>query len=317
MFVNSTTAYVAGTTSTGSQTQQGTGEVRVIDVSKPDALAEPFDLAIPGTVQVLGIGIQGTTALVVGSTNGFLNPVSANDAGINGNLTLTVLDISTPASPTILGTTRITTSTFSLTDGFVSQYSVVGLGSGEFAVSQALTGGSPSLLLLNTNNPGNIGVASVAVPDLLSELTVVGGDLYATSSAGLTIYSVASFVGTPARLSVEVPTTAPVVAGSYSVAPDQIITGSTYNTLIWNRTFAYGETGTDTFYIPIHLHCRFGNRTSADYPGNNGNLHEQRHSGNRDITRHIGDLLAVADYFTDLGNCRSRAVSNLHRSEWL
>jgi hypothetical protein len=49
---------------------------------------------------------QGDRALVVGSTGGQNAYVS--QAGLTGNLTLSVLDISNPLAPKLLGTTLVT-----------------------------------------------------------------------------------------------------------------------------------------------------------------------------------------------------------------
>src|SRR5207237_57650 len=50
VFVNPTTAYVAGTTATGGDTQTGVGRVLVMDVTDPANIAVLREVHVPGTV---------------------------------------------------------------------------------------------------------------------------------------------------------------------------------------------------------------------------------------------------------------------------
>src|SRR5438093_678383 len=101
--VNSQVAYVASTTSTGRNPHNGIGRVLVVDISNPASLSVLREVQIPGTVQVLDVAIQGNRALVVGSSDGWRNPFNGfADLGLDGNLTLTMLDISNPQNPLII-----------------------------------------------------------------------------------------------------------------------------------------------------------------------------------------------------------------------
>src|SRR5262249_50250392 len=114
VIVNSHLAYVASSTSTGSSTQTGGGRVLVVDDSNPTQLSVLREVDIPGTVQVVDVAIQGKRALVAGSTGGESGSVglSLENAGLTGNLTLTVLDITDPQNPAILGNTLVTDGRF-------------------------------------------------------------------------------------------------------------------------------------------------------------------------------------------------------------
>lgn len=245
VLVNATTAYVASTTSTGSAADVGIGRVLVTDISDPTDLSVLNEVQIPGTVHVVAVGIQGSRALVVGSTGGLQNPLSSTTAGYTGNLTLTLLDITDPLNPTIIGNTLVTPGTFPR--GFIiAKLSVLSLGNGNFAVSEALVDGNPVLLLVNPSDPNNIAAAAFSVNSLVNEMAVSGGQLYTTSADGLAIYDMGALTLEPAVISVQVPNSAgdAIVPGSFNFPPDQIIPGAGFDTLVWNRTFAFGMTST-------------------------------------------------------------------------
>ena len=81
----------------------------VLDTSDPTNPSVLDEVDIPGTVQVLAVAVQGNRALVVGSTGGLDDPF---DGGLTGNMTLSVLDISDPSNPQLIGTTLVTAGTF-------------------------------------------------------------------------------------------------------------------------------------------------------------------------------------------------------------
>jgi uncharacterized membrane protein len=241
--VNDHLAYIASSTSTGSNSQSGTGRVLMVDYSNPTSLSVLGEVDIPGTVQVVDVAIQGNRALVVGSTGGWRTTVdNIAQAGLTGNLTFSVLDISNPLAPTVLGTTLVTDSTLQPV-GSVAKISALPLGNGLFAVSEGLINGKPVLMVVDPSDPSNIVVTTTAVPALVNEMAVSNGLLYTTSAAGLAIYHIGSIVGDPVTVSVQVPNNADVslVPGSFNSPPTQIIPGTSYNTLVWDRTLAFGE----------------------------------------------------------------------------
>ena len=103
---NANTLLVASTSSTGSETQTGEGELLSIDVSDPNNLnSDPPNtskvvntLDIPGTTLAQGIATDGSTAFVLGSQGGWLTPFTdVNDIGPTGNIVMATVDVSNPA----------------------------------------------------------------------------------------------------------------------------------------------------------------------------------------------------------------------------
>jgi uncharacterized membrane protein len=244
VIVNSQIAYIASTTSTGGATQIGEGRVLVVNYSNPSGLAfQAPRIPIPGTVQVLDIAIQGNRALVVGSTGGWLSPFDPihGTLGLTGNMTLSVLDITNPQDPHLLGTTRVTDGTFPTSAMGVGKISALALGNGLFAVSEALINGNPVLMMVNPSDPNNIVVVSMPEPAPVDEMAVAGNLLYITSSAGLAIYNIGQIPSIPYTVSVEVPKNT-LVAGSFNTPPTSIDTSNpNYDTLVFNRSFTFGQ----------------------------------------------------------------------------
>lgn len=241
--VNGHFAYIASTTSVGSQTQVGTGRILIVDFADPTNLTVVGQVTIPNSVQAVNIAIEGNRALVVGSTGGWRSPQSATTGGLTGTMTLSVLDISTPTSPTLIGATHVTDLTFAAGVP-VNKVAAAAIGSNRFVVSQGISGGSPKLLIVDATTPAHISVSADVVPALNNDLVVSGNQLYTTSSSGLTIYNIGATIASPFTASVQVPngTGVSIVAGSFSIAPSQIINGVDFNTLVWSQALAYGET---------------------------------------------------------------------------
>ncbi len=233
--VNSQIAYIASSTANGGSTQDGVGRVLVVNYSNPAAMTYS-EVDIPGTYQVVDVAVQGNEALVVGRTGG------TNGAGVTGTMTLSLLDITNPQSPTLMGTTLVTAAQFP-TSGSGFKISAQPLGNGLFAVSEASIDGNSELMVVDPSNPNNIVVSYTPVTSLVNEMAVSGDLLYTTSAQGLAIYNIGTVESIPLSVSVEVPTTTGVaiVANSYSTPPAQIITGSTYDTLVWSETLAFGD----------------------------------------------------------------------------
>jgi len=234
--VNDHIAYMASTTLTGSNVTNGVGRVLVVDYSNPNNLSVLGEVDIPGTVQAVDVGIQGNRALVVSTT-----AIDASDLLDNtGNLVLSVLDITDPANPTLLSTT-VTDAQFPPPNSAGAKISVLSLGNGLFAVSEAEDNGNPVLLLVDPSDPTNPVITATPVPALVGEMAVSANRLYTASAQGLTIYDIGSVVAIPVTASVVVPTTgATLVSGSFNPPPDQIITGTNTDTYVWQTTLAFG-----------------------------------------------------------------------------
>jgi hypothetical protein len=239
--VQSGLAYV--TSSTEVQLNPGVGRVLVVDDSNPASLSVSKEVDIPGTTQALGVAIQGNQALVVSSTGGPAGNLS-NYGQVSGHLALSLLDVSNPASPTLIGNSLVTGDTFGTTASNTGgDISVLPLGNGLYAVSGAVDNGTSVLLLVDPTDPNNLVVSATPLPVGGNEMAVSGNILYATSSQGLTTYQIGSIAHTSYTASVEVPTDAntTIVSGSYNIPPTSITTGANFDTLTWVRQLAYGQ----------------------------------------------------------------------------
>ncbi len=172
------------------------------------------------------------------------NNYDPNATGVADNLTLTVLDISDPSNPKILGSTLFVTPEQFPVNEAGSKTDVVSLGNGDFAVSDTDANGKPALLVVDPSDPNNIIVGAAEVPSGVHGITVSGDELYASTSSGLSIYHIEPLVSDPVAITVNLPagTAANIVAGSFNVEPTQINTSSTGDSLVWDRTFAAGNT---------------------------------------------------------------------------
>jgi hypothetical protein len=240
--INSQITYVAGSTSTGANTQVGDGRVLVVNTAESASISVTGQLDIPGTVQALAIAVNGNEALVVGSTGGSQSPYT--EAGLTGNVTLTMLNISNPLDPTIIGSTVVTQDTLpNASENAAGKVQAIYLGNGLFAVSDTLgSDGAPILLVVNASNPSSLVTGTVAASADINGMAVSGGQLLATSADGLEIYQTGALTTQSVTAEVTVPTTGPaaIVANSFSVQPNQIIPGSGTETLEWDLTLAPG-----------------------------------------------------------------------------
>ena len=201
-------------------------------------------LSIPGVESLIGVAIDGNYALVLGST-GVLSGGFSN-IGFSGTATFTVLDISNPDAPQILGKTLVTDLPFSSGPAGVTNvggFGVTSLGNGLFAVSGLEVNGKPVLTLVDPSNPNSIAASYISVTSASGPMQVSGTTLYATSADGLTTYTIGDMQVLQTTVSVEVPNNGNLVipGNSFNIPPAQTITGSTYNTLVWDFAAAYGN----------------------------------------------------------------------------
>jgi transglutaminase-like putative cysteine protease/uncharacterized membrane protein len=237
--VNSNLAYLGGSTSTGANMTVGSGRVLAVNIADPNNLSMAAEVLIPGTLHVLDIAIDGNRALVVGSSGNVRNPFNGfSDIGLDGNLTLTVLDITDPSNPTVIGSTKVTEAVFpSGTRAGILQ--AVSLGNGQFAVSGVrIPQRGPAIVVVDANNPDDIRTSNLLTPSPVNGLQVSGEFLFASGAAGVAIYRVAAIVPTPVRVEVQVPTGTGVAvdAASFNIAPTQTVAGAGFATLIWELT---------------------------------------------------------------------------------
>lgn len=242
--VNSQLTYIATTTSHGADSQVGSGELLMVDTSDPSNLSVAGTLTIPDTVQLVDIVVEGSRALAVGSTGGSSITSGAASYKLFGNLTLTLLDISDPLHPKILGPTFVTQEEF-LTRGQTlgaAKIDAVDLGNGIFAVSGTQLNGSPEILLVDTTDPNQMVMGTIQTPSIVNGLMVSGGLLYGSTQDGLSIYNVGQVHGIPMSVSVALPTGTPVNynLSSFNIAPSQIVHGGGYDTITWFTSLGAG-----------------------------------------------------------------------------
>ena len=246
--VNSQIAYIASSTDTSFSTQNGVGRVLIVDYSDPTNPIDLGEVDIPGTYQIVAVAVQGNQALVVGRTGG---DGGFETNGYNGTMTLSVLDITDPSNPQLVGTTLVTNAIFPTNASGVAKVSAVGLGNGLFAVSEAEVNGNPELLVVDPSDPSNILVSYTPVTAYVNEMAVSGNTLYATSSTssqGLTIFNIGQLETIPVAVSVEVPnnTGVTIVAGSFSIsgafntALPQVVVGSAFDKVTWSGVLTSG-----------------------------------------------------------------------------
>lgn len=241
--VNTGLAYMATTTSRGSATQTGAGIVRLVDLSNPGALSEIEALQIPGTTHVVDIAIDGNRALVVGTQGGGQNPFNSANAGLTGKVTLTVLDITDPLNPQIISATVVTDAE-TVKGTQVNKLDALSLGNGLFAISNVKQNGLPVILLVDPSDPDNMIISSSQAATAVNGMAFVGNRLYATSASGLAIYDIGQLESRPVTASVQVPnnTGVSLVTGSFTIAPDEVKGGPDFDTLVWRRNLAFGNT---------------------------------------------------------------------------
>src|SRR5262249_22811604 len=156
-------AYITGISPGGSTIIGNTGNLLVVNVADPKHMSVITSMTFPGTINVVDVAVSGNRALVVGTAGTESNRYNPNATGVANHLTLTVLDITNPSAPQILGSTLVTTQQYPLGEAG-AKVDAVALGNGVFAVSDNDTNGMPSLLLVDPSDPANIAVSPVPVP---------------------------------------------------------------------------------------------------------------------------------------------------------
>jgi Transglutaminase-like superfamily/LVIVD repeat len=231
--INSTTAYMLTSTMTGSNLTNGTGQVWVVNTSDPAHMSAGQMLNIPGTTQVASLQFQGNTAVVVGNTAGWANPLPSNgSSALGGNVVVAVLDITNPQNPQIVSST-----TTQLVFGIGGGQTVLGTNLFLFA-GIADTMGNQMVMTVDTTDPLHAVIKTFPVPGNFDNLVPVGNLLYAaTSDHGLQIYSIPGTGGSlQYNATVQVPNTGKVIynPNSFSIAP-VVTPGGGFDTLTWTN----------------------------------------------------------------------------------
>ncbi|MBM4071704.1 MAG: DUF4114 domain-containing protein [Planctomycetes bacterium] len=234
------TLYVASTTSAGDNVttdpsgNPAVGLVRIVAVTNPSNLFEVTPLAIPGTMMVQSIALDGNRAYVIGSQGPWRDPyTNASDIGPVGNLVMAVLDISDIRNPTVIGAPTILNRS-------ARGLSMIAVGGNRFVLGSlgALTD-APQLFLIDAGDPNNLVVQKqITIPGRVRRMSVDGDLLYTATDAGMFIYSLGN-PDVPVTAQVQIPnnTGVEIVPGSFNVAPTNIIDGVDFDTLVWEFTF--------------------------------------------------------------------------------
>ncbi|WP_158002462.1 DUF11 domain-containing protein [Methyloterricola oryzae] len=217
------TLLLASTSVTGTQTEIGSGLVRVVDISNPAQLQEVRSLAIPGTRHAIGVAVDGNRALVIGSQGGWFNPFAEGERLLQGGLVATVLDLSDPRNPSILASQVLPYPSRTFWSNMLS------LGGGRYAFSSlGGIGDKPQLLVIDASNPASLVLDKTSIDkDLagMNSMAVSGANLLLANANGLFVYDHTRAVAVGADLAVSV-----------SDAPDPVSPGGslTYTALVSN-----------------------------------------------------------------------------------
>jgi hypothetical protein len=180
--------YLGGATSTGGA-NNGVGRLQVVDVSNPAAMQVVTQLAIPGALLFYAPIIQGNIAVGIGNTGGMVGGYNANP-GAQGNVVVTVFDVTDRRSPAILS---LNTTNYSV--GFGGGAAQIGPSQFAFGGVQD-SSGNQLLLLVDATNPAAPVFSSYPISQPFTSFQPVGSTLYATlGSGGFGIYSIPGIGG--------------------------------------------------------------------------------------------------------------------------
>ena len=182
-------AYAASTSSQGGATQTGTGQLWVVNTSKPSAMSMVAQVNVPGTLQILGAVFEGNTLVTIGDSGGWVQPCCGNDAFF-GKVVITVFDITNPQSPAIVA--NVTTSY--LPGPTIGRAAAV-IGPHLFLFGGAIDGTDNNYFLqVDTTNPASPTITASPTTTGINYARVAGTMLYAPTNTGFQIYSIPNSV---------------------------------------------------------------------------------------------------------------------------
>jgi uncharacterized protein (TIGR03437 family) len=179
------TAYITSTTATGASTNGGAA-LDVINVNNVQNMQAVAQVTVATAAIFLGFGYDYDLLLVTGNTAGMRNPGVPNFS-INGNLTLSTMDISNVASP--VGIHNVTTNIAT-----TGTYVVQPLGSDIFAIVNNPPATDPlgpgSLMIVDASTPSSPVLYPFTTQFGLTGAAAVNDFLLVPNVNGLTIYSI-------------------------------------------------------------------------------------------------------------------------------
>lgn len=187
--IDSTTAYIGATTSTGGDPNSGQGALQVVDISNPQNMQAITQVLIPQATVTTTIVPQGNLAIVVGNTKSWRNPGTPN-FDFTGVMTISAFDITNHRSPSVLST-MVTSYPTNFDGGSI----VLPIGTGRFLVSifpgsdsNPTPQGSGELAILDATNPSNLNLTVIATISQLDQIALRNNILYVLSGSGLAVY---------------------------------------------------------------------------------------------------------------------------------
>ncbi len=184
--VNDTTLYAGSSSSTGSATSSGTGQLVIVDTSDPTNLKVVKQVSIPGTRQVLSVRIQGNLAVTLNDVEGWRNPIDFSQGALVGPDSVTTFDITDPRNPVMLNTAS-SSARPDLTGG-----GGAAIGTNQFVFAGQRVGTQSSFVLVDARNTQSPQVTTFTASDnVLNVFTVAPNYLYAMiANSGLAVYQV-------------------------------------------------------------------------------------------------------------------------------
>jgi hypothetical protein len=233
--------YLGGSTSTGGA-NNGVGRLQIVDVTNPAAMQISGQLLIPGTSLFYAPLIEGTVAVGIGNTGGFVGSLNANPF-TQGNIVVATFDATDRRSPAILS---ITTTTYS-----------VGYGGGSTQIGPTLfafagvqdSGGNQVLLIVDVTNPSAPVFSSYPITQSFTSMQAVGTTLYATlGSGGFGIFSIPGIsTGQPSVCPVSIDTLLVIDRGANIQSQAFAATNAALQSFLGSLQFPPDQAGVVTF----------------------------------------------------------------------
>ena len=181
--VNNQTLY-AGSTTSDQATNDGVGQLMVVNISNPAAMSTVTQVQVPGTKDLYAPMIQGNLAVAGGDNGGSCGCFSpSNGIAFVGNFVITTFDITNPTSPVVLAT---------VTTAYQGSAGSAAIGPNLFLFSVFDSNLNPVLLLVDTTDPANPVIsATYNTPARINQMLVAGNILHtADGLGGYAIYQI-------------------------------------------------------------------------------------------------------------------------------
>ena len=267
--VSPTILLLMGSSSTGGQSQSGTGLVRVIDISDPRNIRLVRDVAIPGTVHAFGVAVDGDVAVVTATRRG----IPERLAHLRRQRRARHARPERPGQPAARSHGK--SGRRGERRRLRSRRSAMACSrsgpEGPPATSRSCTCSTPS-------DPDHLVYAAIDAPAALQGISGGGNLVFTTDGSSLIVYQILASPGIPVTARVQVPnnTGVAVVPGSFSVAPSQIIAGPDFDTLVFDLTLTADVAQPDD-HLAVHGDQLAAGRVTRGHRGVDGRFHQPGH----------------------------------------